>query len=362
MSDKKKSEQIVERVVSRVLESLVPQLREELVRQVTAETGTVPGSGSEALLKGLAAIHSATNQRDILRSLLDSAVHHCGRIALFVVKAGHVGGWQGRAFANNDSLKDFALDTNGSLLARVLDSHTAICASASEMDHNFIERFGAPADDQCMLLPLLLKEKVAALIYADAGTESGGRMDQAAVELLVQCAGTWLELCSQRKALPSGTEAAGVSERSDAPIARAAAAHAAPSFSDPFAGHSPRHAQIDVSAVSHAESVTPGDGASGPGDDLAGLPADEADAHKKARRFARLLVDEIKLYNQAKMMEGRKNRDLYDRLKEDIDKSRSTYQKRFGNTPAASGDYFNQEIVRSLAEDDASLLGANFKH
>ena len=88
---------------------------------------------------------------------------------------------------------------------------------------------------------------------------------------------------------------------------------------------------------------------------------EDADLHRKAQRFARLLMDEIKLYNQAKVAEGRKNRDLYDRLKEDIEKSRSTYQKRYGNTAAASADYFNQELIRSLAEDDVSLLGKNFR-
>jgi len=72
-------------------------------------------------------------------------------------------------------------------------------------------------------------------------------------------------------------------------------------------------------------------------------------------------MDEIKLYNQAKVAEGRKNRDLYDRLKEDIEKSRATYQKRYGSTSASSADYFNQELIRSLAEDDVSLLGSNFR-
>ena len=92
------------------------------------------------------------------------------------------------------------------------------------------------------------------------------------------------------------------------------------------------------------------------------MSAEDADTHRKAQRFARLLVDEIKLYNQAKVAEGRRNKDLYDRLREDIDKSRSTYQKRYGNTAAASADYFSHELVRSLAEDDASLLGPNFRH
>jgi len=74
------------------------------------------------------------------------------------------------------------------------------------------------------------------------------------------------------------------------------------------------------------------------------------------------LIDEIKLYNQPTVIEGRNNHDLYDRLKEDIEKSRITYQKRFGNTVAADSDHFNQELVRILAEDDASLLGVNYPH
>jgi len=97
------------------------------------------------------------------------------------------------------------------------------------------------------------------------------------------------------------------------------------------------------------------------GGSVSAHPGEDADLHRKAQRFARLLMDEIKLYNQAKVAEGRKNHDLYDRLKEDIEKSRSTYQKRYGNTAAASADYFNQELIRSLAEDDVSLLGKNFR-
>jgi hypothetical protein len=143
------------------------------------------------------------------------------------------------------------------------------------------------------------------------------------------------------------------------------------SFSDPFAGHSPTHiapkhvpepepAAEVVEVAAHAASANAA--ASAPAaDPFAGLSAEDADTHRKAQRFARLLVDEIKLYNQAKVAEGRRHRDLYDRLKEDIEKSRSTFQKRYGNTAAASGDYFQKEVVRSLAEDDASIMGANFR-
>ncbi len=92
------------------------------------------------------------------------------------------------------------------------------------------------------------------------------------------------------------------------------------------------------------------------------ISPEHQDTHRKAQRFARLLVDEIKLYNQAKVAEGRKNKDLYDRLQEEIEKSRATYHKRYGNTVAASANYFQHEIIRSLAEDDLSNMGANFRH
>jgi hypothetical protein len=98
-----------------------------------------------------------------------------------------------------------------------------------------------------------------------------------------------------------------------------------------------------------------------PDDGLAKMSPEQAEIHRKAQRFARLLVDEIKLYNQAKVSEGRKNKDLYDRLKEDIEKSRATYKKRYGNTAASGADYFSNELVRSLAADDSSLMGANFR-
>src|SRR5437764_2909227 len=94
---------------------------------------------------------------------------------------------------------------------------------------------------------------------------------------------------------------------------------------------------------------------------LAGLSKEDQDLHKKAKRFARLLVDEIKLYNPAKVAEGKQKKDLYARLKEDIDKSRATYEKRYGATNAGKAGYFNAEVVRILAENDASVLGAGFQ-
>jgi hypothetical protein len=92
----------------------------------------------------------------------------------------------------------------------------------------------------------------------------------------------------------------------------------------------------------------------------AGMSPEEEEVHKKALRFAKLLVDEIKLYNQTKLVEGRAHKDIYERLKDDIDKSRATYDKRYGSTSASSGNYFTRELIRILTNDDPSLLGDGF--
>src|SRR5262249_44759975 len=86
---------------------------------------------------------------------------------------------------------------------------------------------------------------------------------------------------------------------------------------------------------------------------------DERRLHNDARRFARLLISEIKLYNEQKVAEGRTEHDLYDRLREYIDRSREMYDKRVKSEVAARYDYFHGELVNTLAEGDASKLGSN---
>ncbi len=80
--------------------------------------------------------------------------------------------------------------------------------------------------------------------------------------------------------------------------------------------------------------------------------------HEEARRLARLLVSEIKLYNEEIIEEGRRSGNIYERLKEDIDRSRQMYQERIDPRLLEGGqDYFRQELVQRLAGGDERLLG-----
>jgi hypothetical protein len=87
---------------------------------------------------------------------------------------------------------------------------------------------------------------------------------------------------------------------------------------------------------------------------------EERRLHNDARRFARLLVSEIKLYNEPKVKEGRSRNDIYDRLRDDIDRSRQMYDKRVAPPVAARHDYFHQELVNTLAEGDPTKLGEGY--
>jgi hypothetical protein len=87
------------------------------------------------------------------------------------------------------------------------------------------------------------------------------------------------------------------------------------------------------------------------------VPPQDQKAHDDAKRFARLVVSEIKLYNEAKVSEGRRTRDIYERLKEDIERGRQMYQDRVAPQVRDTTDYFQDELVRILAGGDATALG-----
>ena len=86
----------------------------------------------------------------------------------------------------------------------------------------------------------------------------------------------------------------------------------------------------------------------------------ETQRHNDARRFARLLVSEIKLYNEEQVNDGRKANDIYDRLRDDIDRSRSMYDKRVSPEVASKRDYFQEELIKNLANGDAKKLGSTY--
>jgi hypothetical protein len=282
----------------------------------------------------VAAVQEGNSQSEILRHLLEGAARFAGRVALFVVKGGAVNGWQGIGFDDNDAIRNVSLESSGGLAAQAVEGRMVAAGPVAEFDPGFENLVRTPAQNNCMVLPLVVRDKVAALIYADGGLTTSGSMDASAMTALTRFAALWLEVCALRK---SGA--------------------AAPLVEEPQTSYAAATNVATAAASSVPASFPAGVPVSSPGFSPDG---DESDQHKKARRFAKLLVEEIKLYNQLKVAEGRQNRDLYDRLREEIEKSRATYEKRYGDSPVSSADFFNQELVRILADSDVTLMGVSF--
>ena len=81
-----------------------------------------------------------------------------------------------------------------------------------------------------------------------------------------------------------------------------------------------------------------------------------AEQDTSARRYARLLVSEIKLYHESEVVDGLRDRDLATRLGGEIARARVMYEERVPSHVRARAEYFQDELVRTLASGDASLL------
>jgi len=347
MADLNQVRSSIERAVSQRLTQQADQFRKEVIEQVLHEIEPLlAASGalgqarspqasptSDILSSTFVEIQASTVQADILKALLEGVSKFSARTALFVVRGAALAGWQARGFAD-DNIRGLTLDGSKGLAARAIQARTRVSASAADFDSSFVQQHGAPTDGNSTVFPLVVRDKVAAILYCDAGQKAAQASDFSAIDVLTRYTCLWLELAAGKK--------------SGAPQAAESAAVTATATNAPT-----------LPAVAPAVEPTP-KAVPDAGSGIRNLSAEEQELHKKAQRFAKLLVDEIKLYNQSKVAEGKQNRDLYKVLREDIEKSRATYDKRYGGTPVAPARYFDSEIVRILADNDRSLMGSDF--
>lgn len=79
-----------------------------------------------------------------------------------------------------------------------------------------------------------------------------------------------------------------------------------------------------------------------------------------AQRFAKVKIAEMQLYQGPAVQAGRASRDLYGSLRPHIDAARQAFRQRFLSPGSEIADYLHLELVRSLANDDATLLGPGY--
>ena len=91
--------------------------------------------------------------------------------------------------------------------------------------------------------------------------------------------------------------------------------------------------------------------------DVATLPKEAQDLHRRANRVAKVAMQDIKLLQPKEVRLGREHKDICHRLRSDIDKARKEYDRRFRAIQDHPVDYFHHWMVEILAGGDVEALG-----
>ena len=352
----------------------------EPLEKTLAEQGGVHAPSLRSVWSSIRNLIAATDAEQVFEVLAAEAARMNVRSAVFDVRGMAAWGSTAGGFdLSNGDLRSLVVPLNQeNPFRQVFETAEALETNAEGLgrNRNVLEKLHPASNANILLFPVRSAGAVTAILYADGG-ESENSIVADALKVLTEFAGAQLdrlmalsagiasveapareEQAEPVAALAPETETAGPEPDASADLPMVAApepsSEAAPSAPAGEASASLASREAQEALAAQSEPGAP------QAPDAAEASEEEQKVHRDAQRFSRLLVSEIELYNKEKVAEGRKNKDLYQRLKKDIDRSRQTYEKRFGNTVTIQVDYFHEELVRALAGNDYSLLGSDY--
>jgi hypothetical protein len=326
-------------------------------------------------------------QEEILTLLLDTAHHFAPRVLLLVLRGEKIMGWSSRGYSEESArnIRLFSLPSSESeTLHRVIETNESATLAEFSAEPLLQQCFIDGSESSWHLIPLKALQRSVAILGAE-----GHNCNLQALSILLGITGLCIENVALKILNEMRTEtgpAAPPPEHAQAEAAADSTIEKGPEVEEPQSPPSSAPAQIDDAGVKAAfEAEEPPASEDLPQETRAEMgiaeeipeviaaPApvpvaakdpsfrsEEEKLHADAKRFARLLVSEIKLYNEQRVIEGRENRDVYVRLKRDIDKSREMYEQRISPIVARRIDYFHDEVIRILGENDPSALGSDY--
>ena len=401
--DRQSEVQLEGSVAASIMEHL-KAAHDEGIDLAASESARAKASSDLAIVKAaVTEMGEQGSQGEILKTLVNRAASFAPRVAFFALKGDNAIGWRARGFegsVGDSAVQQISIPLSGdNLLADVARSRTTWSGGAHSHaeNHILLNRLGQEAPQRVVAIPLNVRKRAVAVLYADSGSLDSEAINLEALETLVQMSGMSVDLLAAQapakapspqpqhyEAPPENAVSSYAPEReyaapeppvapephyephevSDEVVEEPSAAEfttdIVPAEVEPVSDHVATETVPSMDATADT-SASAGGARRRYGADV-DLPVsvsgeEERRLHVDARRFARLLVSEIKLYNEQKVQEGRAQSDLYDRLREYIDRSRDMYDKRVKPEVASSYDYFHHELVNTLAEGDAGKLG-----
>lgn len=325
-----------------------------------------PGADYQRLRASLSEIEKGASLSEVLTYLVNEIAQYVDRAAMFIVKGQSAIGWYARGVEPAEVIKSVNVPLGADTVFRnVQGSRRAARGHISQTPGTAqaLARLGGRPKG-VLAVPLVLRDKLAAILYCDSYQEEIPPADADLIEILVSFAGKNIDLISASPRAGAATTSGGISSDKVAAIRaggeemRERAGIPRSSAPPPPAPPAEEGASTVMFSAAAFQAMKPATGApSRPAPAPRALSPEEQKAHEDAKRFARLVVSEIKLYNESKVSEGRKHKDLYERLKEDIERGRQMYHDRVAPQVRDSTNYFYDELVRILAGGDAAALG-----
>jgi hypothetical protein len=303
----------------------VQRLLQDRVAQLSAEVETLFQQTRERSRREFAdqlnlavrRMRVASDPGELLATLTDSAAAFADGAAVFRIAEEAARGEQIRGVPEESAerFRTLAIPlTSAAALLGAVESRDPVTTitSVPEVSAELIAIAGHTANGRASVFPLLVRDKVWALLYV------WGETLGSSVELLSQVAA----------AVWNGLEPAA-----------------------PPVPPQPELVQIAAPALTPAAK---------PGPTWESLPGDQQQVHLKAQRFARVHVAEMRLFEADAVQAGRAQRSLYEALRKPIDAARETFHRLFFASCPTMVDYLHLEMVRTLANDDPEVLGKDY--
>ncbi|HXX18904.1 MAG TPA: hypothetical protein VEJ46_05840 [Candidatus Acidoferrum sp.] len=116
-------------------------------------------------------------------------------------------------------------------------------------------------------------------------------------------------------------------------------------------------APVHAATIEPPEVAEPEPAVEAPAFDVASLPSDQQDLHRRANRVAKVAMQDIKLLRPKDVRLGCEHKDICVRLRTDLDKARKEYDRRFRAIQDHPVDYFHHWAVEILGGGDPETLG-----
>ena len=210
----------VARYDEKVDEGSIAQAIAEVLAQQPPAAGAPDYSG---LKTAITSIEKGTNLSEVLTHLMGEVTRHVERAAMFIVKNNAAVGWHARGFDHSEAVKALTIPLTADTVFRLAHgsrSATRGHASHSPATAQALARLGG-APQGLLAVPLILRDKVAAILYCDTTQDEMPAGTADLVEIMVAYAGKVIDILS---AAPKTSTASGGTSPGMRPTAPAAPA------------------------------------------------------------------------------------------------------------------------------------------